>query len=219
MVVQTFLESPVTRPQHWPTPPIAGPVCLRALTSFGATHSDPDVVGGSYSGQRRELDGTFPSVPCEGERRLKLRLIAGDGRDVEREDTECQSLYDVLDLLILRSHAFTVHIGREKPTDRSLRLRKYLRSLFKRMFCQKSTRVDPDHRCQPLHRTEGQIALSPLDATHVGAVNSDKVGEVFLAESALFAVAAEVATKGLLQVAFHVFERSAVLLEGLHTYE
>lgn len=87
------------------------------------------------------------------------------------------------------------------------------------LVSQQVQRIDSDRRRQPLDGTECEIAFAAFDAAHVRTVYPDDVREVLLAEAALFTVAAQVATKGLLQVAFHVFEGFVVLLEGLHTYE
>lgn len=80
-------------------------------------------------------------------------------------------------------------------------------------------RVDADRRRQSFHRLQRQVAFAALDPAHVGAVHTKFVGECFLTETEGFTVAAEVATEGPLQVAFHTSNRGILLLEGLHTHE
>ncbi len=87
------------------------------------------------------------------------------------------------------------------------------------IFGQEIERIDLDARGDPLHGLQRQVPLAAFNPAHVGAVDAEDVGEGFLAEATLFAVAAEVATQRLLQVAFHALKPEILLLEGLHTYK
>ena len=70
-----------------------------------------------------------------------------------------------------------------------------------------------------LHRLQREVPLSALDRAHVGAMHSEHFGEVFLAQTALDSVRAQVHADGLLQLPGHAEEFARVLLDGLQTYE
>lgn len=72
---------------------------------------------------------------------------------------------------------------------------------------EKGERVETDPVGDALEALERQVAFAPFKPAHVGAVNADDMGEGFLAETACFAVGAQVVAYGLLQIAFHPTER------------
>ena len=72
----------------------------------------------------------------------------------------------------------------------------------------------------PLQALQGEVALTSLDAAHVGPVDTKDIGEGFLAQAALLAVDTEVLPHSLLEIAFrHMVERCRVLLVSLQTYK
>jgi hypothetical protein len=79
--------------------------------------------------------------------------------------------------------------------------------------------IDRQQICHPLDGFEREISLAALEAAHIGAVQTEEVSQVLLAEAAGFAVPADVAPEDPLQLAFHTFEARKVLLGGLQTYE
>lgn len=81
-------------------------------------------------------------------------------------------------------------------------------------------RVNTDLLRDPLDRLEREVALSPLQTTHVGPVHPDEISEGFLGELAFLPVATQVPPDRPLQITFHLtLIVTAVLLVGLQTYQ
>lgn len=85
-------------------------------------------------------------------------------------------------------------------------------------WLQKLKRVDLERGSQPLDRLEREVPLTPLEATHIGAMNANQVSKRFLAQSASLAAGAQIASHSPLKLAFHAFERGGSLLDDLQTY-
>lgn len=84
---------------------------------------------------------------------------------------------------------------------------------------QQLQRVEVKATGDALQALEGQIALAPLDATHVGAVNTEHVGERLLAEAVGLPVGPQIAAHRALKIAFHSGQLPEPLLDSLHTYK
>jgi hypothetical protein len=67
-------------------------------------------------------------------------------------------------------------------------------------------RVEVDLAGDALQALERQVALAALDATHIGAVDAEFVGECLLAEALTFPVGTQVAPDRSLEIAFHKWE-------------
>lgn len=80
-------------------------------------------------------------------------------------------------------------------------------------------RVELDAAGDALQGLEGQVALAPLDAAHVGPVNPEHVGERLLAEATRLPVGPQIAADRALKVAFHSGQLPEPLLDSLHTYK
>jgi hypothetical protein len=104
-------------------------------------------------------------------------------------------------------------------TVSSVAVRHVRRSRLRFGGLQQDQRVDADLVGDAFQALERQVALAAFNATHVGAVDAELVGEGFLGDTALLAVGSEVPADGLLEFAFHVADRSGPLLDGLQTYE
>ena len=72
---------------------------------------------------------------------------------------------------------------------------------------QQTDRIDAEAVGNAFERFEGQVALAPFDAAHVGAVHLEKFCEVFLAESTGLPMGAQIASHRLLQHALHNVQR------------
>lgn len=84
---------------------------------------------------------------------------------------------------------------------------------------QQLERVDPHPAREALHALEREVALTALDATHVGAVDSQQIGECLLAEPSALPVGPDVAPHRALKIALHARNASRWILDGLQTYE
>src|ERR1700749_1033519 len=69
-------------------------------------------------------------------------------------------------------------------------------------------RICFDSRRNPLDALQRQVSLSTLDAAHVGAMDTEHLGESLLTQPASLAVGAKVVADVSLQVALHDEERS-----------
>lgn len=84
---------------------------------------------------------------------------------------------------------------------------------------QQLQRLESQLRSDALDTSERQIALSTLQTTHVGAMDTDEVSERLLTEPSLLAISAQVQPEDSLEVAFHIADAPRLLLDSLHTYE
>jgi hypothetical protein len=69
---------------------------------------------------------------------------------------------------------------------------------------QQFQRINIDQRGNPLERLQGQVALAPFQAAHIGAVDANEVCKGFLAETACLPVSPKIPANGALQITFHV---------------
>jgi len=84
---------------------------------------------------------------------------------------------------------------------------------------QQIDRAHPQTLGQPLHRLERDIPLPPLQATDVGAVHPDGIGQLLLAEAVGQAVGSEVTAELSLEVPGHPGNCGRLLLGVLQTDE
>lgn len=73
-----------------------------------------------------------------------------------------------------------------------------------RLLRQECQWIDPDLLSESFDRLEAEVPFPAFDGAEVGAVEAELVGEVLLADALILAVGAQVATKSLLQVTFHL---------------
>jgi len=84
---------------------------------------------------------------------------------------------------------------------------------------QQLNQINSELLSQPLHRSQAGIAFAAFDGLRVNAMEAEFVGEVLLADVLGFPMPTEVATEGLLQVAFHASNCIRMLLIDLQTYK
>ncbi len=87
------------------------------------------------------------------------------------------------------------------------------------MTVEQVERIDAEALGYPLDASQREVALAPLDPTHVGAVELKVVGEGFLTHSAGLPVCPEVAAEDGLKLAFHAVNGFALILKRLQTDE
>lgn len=84
---------------------------------------------------------------------------------------------------------------------------------------QQLERVDPHPAGEALHALEREVALTALDAAHVGPVDSQQIGERLLAEPSALPVSPDVTSHRALKIALHARNASRGILDGLQTYK
>lgn len=95
-----------------------------------------------------------------------------------------------------------------------------LQPVVAELSAQQLDRVQCDQPSDPLDRAEREVALPAFKAAHVGAMDPNEIGEGFLAQPPLLAVAPQILTYGPLKIAFHEApDVPGLLLVGLQTYE
>lgn len=78
---------------------------------------------------------------------------------------------------------------------------------------------DPDGIREAFHGSQREVPLAGFDAPEIGAVYIEYLSELFLGQSATFAVATDVLTDGALELALHLGNAVGLLLVSLHTYK
>ena len=76
--------------------------------------------------------------------------------------------------------------------------------------CEQCQRLKVDPAGDLLHGLQRQIALASLDASHVGPVNAEQLGERLLAKAAFLAVDPQVSANSALKIALHFGEQSSI---------